>query len=62
MNKNQVMRKLPKIGALLEDPDIKKLFEKFNRNLITRTLRESLETVRLEQIKAVESETVRLKK
>ncbi len=55
MNKNQVMRKLPKIGALLEDPDIKKLFEKFNRNLITRTLRESLETVRLEQIKAVES-------
>lgn len=55
MNKNQVMRKLPKIGALLEDPDIKKLFERFNRNLITRILRESLETVRLEQMKAVES-------
>ncbi|MGI6486676.1 MAG: L-seryl-tRNA(Sec) selenium transferase [Tepidanaerobacteraceae bacterium] len=55
MDKNQVMRKLPKIGALLEDPDIQKIIKKYNKNFVTRVLRDCLEEIRLEQIKALES-------
>lgn len=46
MDKNQVLRKLPKVAALLENEEIKRLLQIYNRNFIVSTLRESIEEIR----------------
>ncbi|AYO30946.1 L-seryl-tRNA(Sec) selenium transferase [Biomaibacter acetigenes] len=55
MDKNNIMRKLPKVADLLEETEIKDLMTIFNRNYLTDILRESLETVRVKIMEKLES-------
>lgn len=54
MDKNDFLRRLPKVSDLLEEPEIKELILRYNRNFVTDMLRESLETVRAEMIEELE--------
>ncbi|HHV17899.1 MAG TPA: L-seryl-tRNA(Sec) selenium transferase [Thermoanaerobacterales bacterium] len=51
MEKNQVMRKLPKVAELLNQPEISLLCEKKGRNRVTDAIRESIDIVRQNLVK-----------
>jgi len=53
LDKNGFMKKLPKVADLLEEPDIKDLIARSNRNYVTAVLRESLESLRMKMIEMV---------
>jgi L-seryl-tRNA(Ser) seleniumtransferase len=51
LDKNQVMRKLPKVAELLNQPEISLLCEKKGRNRVTDAIRESIDMVRQNLVK-----------
>jgi L-seryl-tRNA(Ser) seleniumtransferase len=51
LEKNQVMRKLPKVAELLNQPEISLLCEKKGRNRVTDAIRESIDIVRQNLVK-----------
>ena len=46
MDKNQVMRKLPKVAELLKEPEINLLCETKRHNRVIEAIRESIDTFR----------------
>jgi L-seryl-tRNA(Ser) seleniumtransferase len=49
------LRLLPKVADLLEEPEIKTLIERFGRNAVRESIRDSLEHLRLKFAKALEA-------
>ena len=50
MDKNQVMRKLPKVAELLKQPEINLLCETKGHNRVIEAIRESIDTFRQKSV------------
>ncbi len=54
LDKNLVLKKLPKVDEVLNSTQIQELTEKYNKSMLTNAVRESIEDVRLMLLKLLE--------
>ena len=54
MDKNLVLKKLPKVDECSNSTQIQELTEKYNKSMLTNAVRESIEDVRLMLLKLLE--------